>query len=103
MPVPVSAAVARERFVASLGPARTWREVLDGIRAALAGVPLGFELPAAELMAERMEVSPPTVYRAIRELAAYNLLSLSRGRRARVLSHTRSRVDGHLRGDRRVM
>jgi DNA-binding GntR family transcriptional regulator len=100
---PVRDGVARQRFLAALRPAGAWREVLDGIRAALAGVPIGFELPAAEQIAERMEVSPPTVYRAIRELAAYNLLGLSRGRRARVLSHTRSRVDGHLRGDRRVM
>lgn len=94
---------ASRRFLASLRPARHWREVLDGLRGALSSLPIGFELPSAEAMAERMQVSPPTMYRAIRELAAYNLLGLARGRRARVLSHTRSRVDGHLRGDRKVM
>src|SRR3954470_19221191 len=94
---------ARAQFLASLQPAAHWRDVLSAIRGALSTLPLGFELPATERMAERMGVSPPTVYRAIRELAAYNLLSLQRGRRARVLSHTRSRVDGHLRGERKVM
>jgi DNA-binding GntR family transcriptional regulator len=103
MPPRARLSVAQTRFLSSLRRARTWRDVLDGIRAGLGRVPIGFALPSAERLADQMGVTAPTVYRAIRELAAYNLLSMARGRRATVLSHTRSRVDGHLRGERKVM
>jgi len=74
------------------GPVPIFRQIVDGIRAAIARGALepGGLLPSVRALAEELGVNPNTVHRAFSELEREGLVAAERGKGMVVLVRTRS-------------